>query len=309
MRKSAAEFSRCVRAISALALVAGILVAGAPCFAQEVDPAKPAAEKSTGDSLDANILKLCRDDMTEFRFGFADKPDAKCELKEVMKWSNPVRERQIGVVFVVVHDGRAEALTTVFSHPNGEDRLTIYDEFQSLSPQRLVATKNGAAVWSTAKPGVILTPIPDAPPPADTPLARIRQMRNLAREFAGHSISYRPKETKWELRMLTQPLYRYEAKGGDVLDGAVFTFVSEAGTDPELIVLIEARKVGEHHVWHFAPARFSDHTLVLKHRDREVWTFVNEDRSPFFGGGPTGTYRFIQDRSISESSLRTAKSP
>ena len=109
MRKFANEISRCVRASSALALVAGIFVAGEQCIAQEVDPAKPAAERGMGDSLDANILKLCRDDMAKFHFGFADKPDAKCELKEVMKWSNPVRERQIGVVFVVVHDGRAEA--------------------------------------------------------------------------------------------------------------------------------------------------------------------------------------------------------
>lgn len=303
------ELSRCVRAVVLLALIAAT-VACKPSIAQDATPAKPVAYKGGGDGLDANILKLCRDDMAQFQFRFADDPDAKCELKEVMKWSNPVRERQIGVVFVVVHDGRAEALTTVFSHPSGEDRLFIYDEFQSLSPRRLVARKKEAPVWASAKPGVDLKPISEAQPPADTAPARLRQMRSLAREFTAHSLSYRTgQETKWELRMLTQPLFRYETKGGEVLDGAVFTFVSEAGTDPELIVLIEARKVGERYLWHFAPARFSDHTLVLKYRDREVWTFVNEQRSPFFEGGFNGTYRFIQDRAISESSLRTEKQP
>ncbi len=297
-----------VRAIIVMTLLAGELVEEQVSVAQDAESAKPVVGKETADSLDANIIKLCRDDMAAFRFGFADELAAKFDLKQVMKWSNPVRERQIGVVFVVVHDGRAEALTTVFSHPNGDDRLVIYDEFQSLSTRRLVATKQGTTVWSSAKPGVTFAQITDAPQPADTALGRLRQMRSLAREFTGHSISYRDgKETKWALRMLTHPLYRYEAKGGEILDGAVFTFVSEAGTDPELIVLIEARQVGEKYVWHFAPARFSDHTLVLKHRDREAWRFVNEARSPFFGGDLTDTYRFIQDRVVSESALRTEK--
>ena len=65
-------------------------------------------------------------------------------------------------------------------------------------------------------------------------------MRSLAREFNGRSLS--DQGQAWELRLLPQPLYRYESTDPDVLDGALFTLVSSAGTDPEIILLLEARK-------------------------------------------------------------------
>ena len=45
---------------------------------------------------------------------------------------------------------------------------------------------------------------------------------------------------------LPQPLYRYESTDPDVLDGAVFGFVTSAGTDLEALVVIEARKPSPH---------------------------------------------------------------
>ena len=55
----------------------------------------------------------------------------------------------------------------------------------------------------------------------------------------------------WELRLLPKPLYRYESTDPEVLDGAVFALVSSAGTDPEIILLIEARKTPEGPRWVF----------------------------------------------------------
>ena len=65
-------------------------------------------------------------------------------------------------------------------------------------------------------------------------------MRDLAREFSGTTQDL--EEHRWELRLLPQPLYRYESTDPDVLDGAVFAFVTSAGTDPEAILVLEARK-------------------------------------------------------------------
>ena len=40
---------------------------------------------------------------------------------------------------------------------------------------------------------------------------------------------------RWNRRLLPQPLYRYESTDPDVVDGALFAFVTSAGTDPEVL--------------------------------------------------------------------------
>jgi hypothetical protein len=78
----------------------------------------------------------------------------------------------------------------------------------------------------------------------------------------------------WELRLLPQPLYRYESADPDILDGAVFAFVTSAGTDPEALLVLEARKPSgkDLPVWHYAVSRFTDTELRVKHKDKEVFT-------------------------------------
>lgn len=283
--------------------VAVLFLAVAAAFSEE--PAKSKLDVSD-EQLNTQLLKLCRDDTHGYTMTFADDRSARLEPKEVMKWTNPVRFGQLGVVFLWLKDGRAEAMSTVFTNPFGDDGLHVNHEFQSLSLRRLVATnKAGAVRWAPAQAGITLRPIPGAPEPADSPAARLRQMRSLVREFSAHSVSYYDGEKRWELRMLAQPLQRYETKPGDVLDGAVFAFVSNAGTDPELILPIEARKVGDRWVWHAAGARFSDHSLHLRHQDREIWTFINQGRSHLFAADTRDIYRIFQDRVLSTSGVRS----
>ena len=58
----------------------------------------------------------------------------------------------------------------------------------------------------------------------------------------------------------------------DVLDGAFFTYVTSAGTDPEALLLIEARKPSpdDSPIWHYAIARFTDLQLSVQHKGNEV---------------------------------------
>jgi hypothetical protein len=48
----------------------------------------------------------------------------------------------------------------------------------------------------------------------------------------------------WELRLLPKPLYRYASRSQKVLDGALFAYVWTRGTDPEWLLLLEARDDG-----------------------------------------------------------------
>ena len=87
-------------------------------------------------------------------------------------------------------------------------------------------------------------------------------MRALAREFKA-SVDLEKGGT--QLRLLSQPLFRYESE----TDGALFAFVLT--TDPEALLIIDDRPGEGGHAWHYAFARMSNHSLVAKHRDRVVW--------------------------------------
>ena len=72
------------------------------------------------------------------------------------------------------------------------------------------------------------------------------------------------------MRLLTQPIYRYENVKGDLIDGAMFVF--PLGTDPEAFLLIEAhRPQGGPAEWRFGAARMNGINLRVNHRGREVW--------------------------------------
>ena len=44
------------------------------------------------------------------------------------------------------------------------------------------------------------------------------------------------------MRLLAHPIYHYENTKGDLIDGGLFAFVQ--GTDPEVFLLVEARRPG-----------------------------------------------------------------
>jgi hypothetical protein len=87
-------------------------------------------------------------------------------------------------------------------------------------------------------------------------------MRTLSREFKAW-VDLEKGGTA--LRLLSQPIFRY----GSEADGALFAFVLT--TDPESLLMIDARPAEGRLVWHSAFARMSDHSLIAKHRDRVVW--------------------------------------
>jgi hypothetical protein len=99
-------------------------------------------------------------------------------------------------------------------------------------------------------------------------------MRTIGRNFTARTVS--SKDERTELRLLTQPLYRYESTDPDVTDGAMFAFVCSVGTDPELFLLLESRATKEGPRWHYALARFSHMNLFVNYKKHEVWQAVRD---------------------------------
>ena len=149
-----------------------------------------------------------------------------------------------------------------FKLPDGTRCIT--HERHSLAARPVEATWRGDKVWSTSRPGLAFQPVPNAPVPADTAPARLRQMQALVREFSANTID--SKGSTWTLRPLVKPLYRYESKS----DGALFALVQ--GTDPEAFVVLEAKGDGKDAHWEYAVARFTDLEIRVRLKDREVFS-------------------------------------
>ena len=229
------------------------------------------------DTLAKKMLPVYVKEAEAYSIAVESAPKKALEFKKepVFEWSNPVRSGlQQGVVFLWLRDGRPAALGSIFSQPDARlpGRRVIH-EFHVLDPEKLVVTRP-KEVLNEWKPEVGLErkELPEAGVPAETAAARLVQMRRLAQEFTGHEIDREGK--RWELRLLPAPLYRYPAAKTGVVDGALFTLVSTAGTDPEVLLAIEAKEEKGKTRWEYSCGRFSDRSLYVQRKDKEIWSSV-----------------------------------
>jgi hypothetical protein len=200
--------------------------------------------------------------------------EASAPLKPrvVLSWRNAVRGEQAKDLLAIWLDGgRPSAVASIFPW---EGKLC--HEFGSLMREGGLVAKSGEAiVWSPRAGGVEFCDLPDAPAPADSPEARLRQMKALAERFSATLIGWKASEAGPEqLRLLPKPLYRYELAGStpahpDLVDGALLAFVQ--GTDPEVLLLLEAVLVDGRPRWQYAFSRSTSGSLEARLGKTVVW--------------------------------------
>jgi hypothetical protein len=194
--------------------------------------------------------------------------------KPVLRWSQPVRGGDDGAVYVWLDDGRPGVIGTMFCWPHAQGYRVVVNEFHSLMTQPLTAKRGENMPWAP-ETGIEFQDFKKTDAPAKTAPQRLIQMRRLAERFRGENIDDRS-DQKWELRLLPTPLMRFDrsdkslATEGDVLDGALMALVS--GTDPEILILIEARTTPAGPKWQWSLARFSDRPLKAWLDDKEIWS-------------------------------------
>lgn len=206
-------------------------------------------------------------------FGTEGMSNATPLAEPIMRWWQPVRGTDDGAIYLWVCDGRPVAAGSIFTIKDGRGARDLVHEFHTLSPGPVAASWRGQFAWDCPAPGLVFSPVPGAPAPADTPSARLRQIHTMARAFSAHSIDRMGQS--WELRLLASPLYRYNlgresrSTSTDVLDGAIVAFVQ--GTDPEVLVVFEASGRNPDRSWQYAVAPFTDLGLQVRHRGKEVY--------------------------------------
>ena len=95
-------------------------------------------------------------------------------------------------------------------------------------------------------------------------------MRALERKFSVKKV-FRD-STQRDLRLLPKYIFRNEAVDDqDVLDGACFVFTQS--TDPNVVLLFEARKTDKGPQWFYALARLNQFELIVSCDKKEVWRF------------------------------------
>jgi hypothetical protein len=252
------------------------------------------------DGLAKKMLPIYIKEAAEYSMAVESAPKQELELKKepIFEWTNPVRSRlQQGVVFLWLRDGRPAALGCIFSQP--DPRLPgrrVIHEFHALDRDKLLVNRPKALNEWKPRTGLERKEIPDAGTPAVTAGARLVQMRRLAQQFSGHLIEKGDK--RCELRLLPTPLYRYPSAKAGVVDGALFTLVSTDGTDPEVLLLIEARKEDDKTRWEYACGRFSNRDLYVRRKDKEVWKSVQSETNTFLHD-PQHLYRIYSDKIVS----------
>jgi hypothetical protein len=248
--------------ISSIAVLLLALVAAgiAGIRAQAQDPAGSSVKEEERKKLD-EMQEIARGYKVSIIDKNGKRAAATIGAEPLHRWTDPTREFSGGALWAFRESGRPVAIYGLELYGSSWSH-----EFVSLSTGRVDAD-NGEVHWTPSKEGVEFHEVPDAAGPATNAAGRLRQMRDLARQFAA-------RET-WEgqtyaLRLLPHPIDRYSDPGSGLLDAAVFAYAN--GTNPELLLLLEATPQGQGPPrWRFAAARLARAELHLKLGPRDVW--------------------------------------
>ena len=157
----------------------------------------------------------------------------------LLKYSDPARGYLAAGLWRLGKAGRPKGFVSAeYWAPNTDnpiDQPYISFEFIPLSDQPFeLAGSRTELRWKADGSGIRPVVLPEAPAPATNPRQRLTQMRNIARRLEVKQI-YRGNPNS--LRLMTQPVDRYEDRERGIIDGAAFLFAH--GTNPETLVLLE----------------------------------------------------------------------
>jgi hypothetical protein len=147
----------------------------------------------------------------------------------------------------------------------------------SLSEQTFVAERAGKTVWNPTEPGLELQELPEAPQPTGTSAERFRQMKNLAAKFSATYTAVHLGARPFELRPLTQPLFRYVTDDETPADGALFGYAQS--TTPIGILLLESRPTPAGDRWHYAFTSMVTGPVTARYEDQEVFSLERDPAS------------------------------
>jgi hypothetical protein len=264
-----AVFAATIAALSAL----GSVAAGYPIGQDHKDAADKLASSA------AKHLQSVVDGMRARLESNGDNTSFDPQRDPLLTYSDPARGYIAAGVWRLGNKGRPKALVAIeywLRSTTNEPQLMF--EFHSVAPEKFELTSAvDSTTWKADGTALGFRELQGTQPPADSERTRLIQMRNHARRFVVSEINSGDPST---LRLLPQPIDRYQSSDEEILDGALFVFAY--GTNPELALFIECQR----DKWRFAVARLSWAELIVELDRQEVARF------PQLHGFPaSGPYR------------------
>ncbi len=282
MRLDAAHIPGRWPALVALLIVLG--VAGPWTLAQA--PASPDAKEDARAARLAEMKQIAGSFQAVAIDGNSRTPAALAR-EPLYRWTDPTRENSDGTLWAWRSSGRPIAVLAVELYPQNQAFGAVWAmEFTSLSTGPIEVEggehfdrtysdlspprADGTLRWAPVKGGITFRELPDAPAPAAGEAERLRQMRDLAKRFSAREF-YNINSQNYTLRLVAHPIDRYTDAASGLVDGAIFAFAN--GTNPEVLLAIEARRQGKGSpTWSYAAAPLTRAEPTLRLGKQDVWT-------------------------------------
>jgi len=249
------RFSTCLNAfLSVVALLAGLALAAPNEDDKEDETELQQAARKIVESIELSAPA-------------GDKREKLELLKQpVLRFGDIPRANDKGSVWIWQRGGRPHAVMELYRASESGAWVHV---IHSLSAEALDGDFATAAPhWTPPRPGIEWKTFPEAPVPAERPAARARQIKDLAQKFTAHEF-WDPNNSRYELRLLIQPVHKYSDPDSGLVDGAMFMLCHE--TNPETALLIEAVKEAGDTKFRYALARLGHAELHVSFADNEVW--------------------------------------
>jgi hypothetical protein len=201
--------------------------------------------------------------------------------KPLLIYGDSARRNSNGTLWSFGAEGRPLAMLELYQ---GNQEKPPWVHAVTLTGSERVQLKTPASgMWRPMTTQIEPAVVPEAPAPLEREPQRLRQMKEIARRFTAHEF-WDPDNSRFELRLLVQPVLRYRDENRGILDGAAFVLAH--GTNPEVILLIEAHGA-QPPQWRYSLARLGSAEMHVELDGREVWM---RGRTPGVVGVPTDPY-------------------
>ncbi|AMV20845.1 hypothetical protein [Planctomyces sp. SH-PL14] len=208
--------------------------------------------------------------------------------KPLITYGDPVRQNDNGTLWAWGRAGRPKCFLELYQ---SDENRGFWIHAVSLTSTDLVEMRAPLSPRWTPKAAAFKPAPITGPPIGDSERVRLRQMKEIAGRLKAHEF-WDPDNSRYELRLLIQPVHRYADPAAGILDGTVFVFAH--GTNPEILVLIEATgPEPASATWKLAAARMGSAELHLSLGDEEVWS---APRTPNVVGRPEDPYWLFLSR-------------